>query len=232
MAEGLCLVHTASCAAGRAPAAARRLRWVGEMPLRNGLERHVALACAVQLAVVAGLAGLGFAGVALAAAIGAALGGVAVRDALPRAPAATAMLALGGLGMTLGWCVDAGLSGAHALLDPLWCGSPAGPAGHGHVVSWMNAGMLALGLPAARLARPRCTPHPARTLVCAVAMVAGMAAGSRLAAGLAPALAASAAVALEYAAMLLGMGAGMAAAEAWPRLAPGTAVRARRAPPS
>lgn len=172
----------------------------------------VVVACAGQVAVAALLAGLSAPFVATACALGAALGATVARPALRRAPAAVAMLALGGLGMTLGWWVDLALAGTAIPLDTLWCRS-SGAGAAGHFVSWMNAGMLALGLPAAHLAQRDHGHGGSAALACALAMLAGMSAGSWLAARLAPALGPSAAVAVDYAAMLLGMVAGMAVAE-------------------
>lgn len=172
----------------------------------------VIAACAGQVAVAAMLAGLAAPFVVAACALGAALGATVARPALRRAPAAVAMLALGGLGMTVGWWVDLTLAGAPAPLDTLWCRS-SGAGAAGHLASWMNAGMLALGLPAARLAQRDHGHGGGAALTCALAMLAGMSAGSWLAARLAPGLGPSAAVAVDYAAMLLGMVAGMAVAE-------------------
>jgi hypothetical protein len=197
---------------------------------------HAALAA--QGACVAALAGFGPRGALAGAALGAVLGAVALGPALRRAPAGTAMLALGGLGMTLGWWADLGFASAAQLAaharapaDPAWCRAPAGLAllaglpGLGHAVSWMNAGMLALGLPAAAAARRAGHAHAhggLATLGCAAAMVAGMTAGSHGAARLAAALSPGAAVVLDYAAMTIGMAAGMALFEA-------AAQRVRRA---
>jgi hypothetical protein len=172
----------------------------------------VVAACAGQVAVAAMLAGLTAPFVAAACALGAALGATVARSALRRAPAAAAMLALGGLGMTLGWWADLALAGTPVSLDTLWCRS-SGAGAAGHLASWMNAGMLALGLPAARLAQRDHGHGGGAALTCALTMLAGMSAGTWLAARLAPGLGPSAAVAVDYAAMLLGMVAGMAVAE-------------------
>jgi len=186
-------------------------------------------ALAAQLALLAWLAGLGVAGALAAAALGLAFGGFALRRAATRWPGAVAMLALGGLGMTLGWWADLGFTSAaataahaRAASDPLWCRAPAAAAslaglpGLGHVVSWMNAGMLVFGMPAVALAHrasDAAARHAAGELVaCALAMIAGMTAGSRLALLGAQRLDPTAIVLLDYAGMLAGMALGMALA--------------------
>ncbi|RIL04761.1 MAG: hypothetical protein DCC71_12995 [Proteobacteria bacterium] len=200
------------------------------MTTRRRPDRKVPLwtaALAAQLGLLGWLAGLGVAGAVASAALGVALGGLVMLRVAARWPGAVAMLALGGLGMTLGWWADLGFASAasvaaHARLpyDPLWCRVPAGLAslagvpGVGHVVSWMNAGMLALGLPAMALARGACGDGTGRTrtelVVCALAMVAGMTAGSHVVLLAAGALAPGAIVLLDWAGMMAGMAIGMA----------------------
>jgi hypothetical protein len=189
------------------------------------MSRLLPLALASQLGLLAWIAGLGAPGAALAAAGGLGVGALAGLQLRERAPDAVAMLAFGGLGMTLGWWADLGLRTAaemaahsRAPVDLLWCRSTAGPAALagvpalGHLLSWMNAGMLALGMPA--VAR---TCRSAR-VACAAAMVAGMYAGSLAAAALATRLSPTEVVLADWLLMSSGMLGGMLVAERVPRL--------------
>lgn len=135
-----------------------------------------------------------------------------------------AMLAVGGLGMTLGWWVDLGCPGAGAAAVPCHeAASGTMPGAHLHLLSWMNAGMLALGLPAMGLALRREDGFAWRAwsgggmlLLSAPAMVAGMLAGS-IVAGIASAtfsLPPTGARLLDWAAMNGGMLAAMPPAHA------------------
>jgi hypothetical protein len=182
-----------------------------------------------QVALLAWIAGLGASGVAAAVAIGAIGAATLIPAALRRVPEATVMLAAGGLGMTAGWWADLGFTTAAAVaaharepLDLVWCKSPAGPASLASLpglrhISWMNLGMLALGMPAVAAARRRASrgdAHGIPTLIaCAAAMSIGMYAGSRGAAAIAPALGAPGVVIADWALMIVGMLAGMAAVE-------------------
>ena len=192
------------------------------------------IALALQLGLLAGVAGLGVSGAVCGAALGLGLGAVAARWLTGRAPVAAAMLAFGGLGMTLGWWADLGFRSAAAVaaharapLDLLWCRGPAGPAslaglpGLGHVFSWMNLGMLALGLPAMAWARRRtaCRHRSGvcAAIGCALAMTLGMTAGSLAAGAIAARLAPAEVVIADWVLMSAGMGIGMAIAERVPR---------------
>jgi hypothetical protein len=173
----------------------------------------------VQAALLGGLVGADAASSAGMLLLGAGVACAIVPPLLRRWPEATAMLALGGLGMTLGWWADQGFRSAAAAaphapaaLDTLWCRTPlAGDAWLGHLLSWMNAGMLALGLPASALARRsrRCAHDAGASVACALAMIAGMTAGSYAAARLAAPLAPPIAVLGDWLGMTLGMLAGM-----------------------
>jgi hypothetical protein len=189
-------------------------------------ETFVALACAGQAALLARLAG---ADSGLAAGVFAlvAVASLAVAPALLRRwPEATAMLAIGGFGMTLGWWADLGFRSAAELaphtpaaLDPLWCWSPGSAYAAlplGHLWSWMNAGMLAFGLPATARAhgQRRESASAIAALACALAMIAGMTAGSVLAARLVASFPAPLAVLGDWLGMSAGMLAAMAAVRA------------------
>lgn len=178
----------------------------------------VAIGLIGQAAVVARIAGFGAAGTLplLAAAVAAA-------TLLARASPATAvMIGWGGLGMTLGWWADLGFRSAvdvaqHNGIDAIWCRAPAlGTAWHavpglGHLASWMNAGMLLFGVPAAA-----CCLRPAPLLRCTLGMILGMSAGSRLAAGVASGLDPTTAVLVDQAFMSAGMVGGMLGIERLP----------------
>lgn len=107
------------------------------------------------------------------------------------------MLTLGGLGMTAGWWIDLGAPGPFAAArdfaaSSVWCASPdlaTHAGGHVHLISWMNAGMLLLGVPvmmAGWRERNGGPPPGASSLarrvlglgLCALAMLAGMMAGA------------------------------------------------------
>ena len=196
-----------------------------------------------QVALLAWIAGLGAGGVAAAVAIGAIGAATLMPAALRRAPEATVMLAAGGLGMTTGWWADldfttasAVAAHAHEPLDLVWCRGPAALAAFpdlGHI-SWMNLGMLALGMPAVTAARRRTGRGDAHGIAalfaCAAAMSIGMSAGARGAAALAPALGASGVVVADWTLMSVGMLAGMAAVKGvhrWLARVAGSAARPR-----
>jgi D-xylose transport system substrate-binding protein len=136
---------------------------------------------------------------------------------------ALAMLALGGLGMTLGWWADLGFASAAALLraDPeaaaagAWCGlaRPDGSAQGGlrlPLLSWMNAGMVVAGALTLRAVRGPSLRHRAGHLALETgAMLAGMNLGALLAARVAGRLPAEVAVVTAHASMNAGMLAGM-----------------------
>ena len=167
-----------------------------------------------QVGIVALIAGLSLLSTAITVAAAAAIT-VALLGYWRRTPAwadmTVAMITLGGLGMTLGWWADLGFAPAagHHM---------AHHAQHNHLqlLSWMNAGMLALGVPAMFLLRHTAVPFDLRRFCCGgmlvigvPAMVAGMMAGYILSRALAAGLAPSIAVILDYLLMMAGMCAGM-----------------------
>jgi len=178
----------------------------------------VAIGLVGQAAAVARIAGFGVAATLpfLAAAVAAA-------TLLARAAPATAvMIGWGGLGMTLGWWADLGFRSAvdvaqHNGIEAIWCRATSlGTAWHvvpglGHLISWMNAGMLLFGVPAAA-----CCLRPAALLRCTLGMILGMSAGSRLAAGVASGLDPAVAVLVDHAFMSAGMVGGMLGIERLP----------------
>jgi hypothetical protein len=194
------------------------------MDSTRGLERASRIALALQLALVAVIAGADAEEACVALLLGAGLA-AAGRPLASRWPEASAMLAIGGLGMTLGWWIDLGFRSAAdvaphgaAALDTIWCRAPLARAGSGlgHLLSWMNAGMLAFGLPAMAWAR-RASPVDrdlCRSLGCALAMIGGMTAGSSGAAWLASPLNPATAVLCDWLGMTAGMLVGMALARA------------------
>jgi hypothetical protein len=180
--------------------------------LARSLPALCVLALAAQAALLALLAGFGTVGAALAAPAGLAAGRAVVAGAGRRAPDLVAMLALGGFGMTLGWWVDLGAGSAAAVapVDTVWCRSSQAHLG---VCSWMNAGMLAFGLPAVVAAQRRrglCGHRGPALLLCGAGMTVGMSAGSALAARLAGSLGPGAFVPVHFALMTAGMLAAMA----------------------
>jgi hypothetical protein len=181
--------------------AVRTLQRMRGVPVRLPLHVLGILGQAFLLSVIGGLGPASSAGLlALAASLALVLA-AAWRVLPPAADMPLAMLTLGGLGMTLGWRADLYASGS-------WCasGTPA-------LMSWMNAGMLALGVPAMRwLGRD---PSRCSTLACLVAapwMVLGMRLGARLANLLTPWLEADQLLLTDYALMTLGMLLGMVVA--------------------
>lgn len=184
----------------------------------------VAAGLLAQAALLVPLAGAGV-GTAAILAAGAALAAAIAATAWPRlaphARASLAMLAAGGSGMTLGWWADLGFASAADALRAApeaaaWCGlalqGDHALPGVAHLLSWMNAGMLAAGALGMRFAGARavaaCGGAVVRTAD-ALAMVAGMSAGAALATSLARALPAEAAVVGAHALMNAGMLAGM-----------------------
>ena len=188
------------------------------------LEISIAVALSAQTAVLAGLMGAGSEATSLAGLLGAVVAAVGIPLLSRRRPEPTAMFAIGGLGMVLGWWADLGFQSAAeaaphaaAALDTIWCRSPLGDeTGSGHLLSWMNAGMLAFGLPASAVAH-RLSPsahEPGTSFSCALAMIAGMTAGSFVASRLALSLEPAQAVLVDWLGMMVGMLAGMAAVRA------------------
>jgi len=173
----------------------------------------VAAGLLAQGALLVPLAGAGTAA-GLRLVTGAALAGVLAAVAWPRlaspARASLAMLAAGGFGMTLGWWADLGF-GSAAAAGPdaaAWCGlAPGGGLPGLHLLCWMNAGMLAAGALAMRIAHGRRAPGAAAAD--ALAMALGMSGGAALAVRVAPSLSAEAAVVSAHALMNAGMLAGM-----------------------
>lgn len=175
-----------------------------------------------QIVVVARIAGLGFATAWPLIAAGVAGAALVAR----RSPATAWMIGWGGFGMTLGWWADLDFRSAidiagHGTIDAIWCRAPAldagahGAASLGHLLSWMNAGMLLAGVPAGAWWMSR-----ASLLRCTIGMLVGMSAGAQLAAIVAADLHPIAAVIADYVAMSVGMGIGMVAFERlpWPRV--------------
>ena len=124
-----------------------------------------------------------------------------------------AMVTLGGLGMNLGWWADLGFTAAPSGAG---CCAAALSESPLHLLSWMNGGMLLLGVPAMFLVRRRPEPFDLRRWCCTgmlvlgvPGMVVGMVAGSVLAGSVTAGWPTEAAVMLDYAAMMLGMCAGM-----------------------
>jgi len=171
-----------------------------------------------QAAVVVRIAGLDPAAMWPLGASAAAVATLLMRTA----PATASMIGWGGLGMTLGWWADLGFQSAADVarlhgIDAIWCRAPAlGALGHevpgfGHFVSWMNAGMIAFGMPVAAFGLP-----PASLLRCTIGMILGMSGGSLLASRVASGLAPAAAVLVDYTLMSAGMYLGMIAVERLP----------------
>ena len=139
-----------------------------------------------------------------------------------------AMVTIGGFGMNLGWWADLGFqdgvvgqgpSEAVACSDNMACGHVPHPCsacqGLG-IATWMNLGMLALGVPAMFWARHQHVPWSWRRWCCSgmlllgvPGMVLGMMAGSILCLRLFPHLEPSTMVVLHYLFMMIGMCAGM-----------------------
>jgi hypothetical protein len=198
------------------------------------------------LLALAGFDGMGIgAGALVVAGVGCALG----PRALARAPAMVAMVAIGGLGMLLGWWADLGFrTGAafaeHARmpLDTIWCRAPAGPAALAGLpefglASWMDLGMLTFGVPARLAAGGRRRGGVVRTLACGAAMLVGMRLGCHMASSLGASLAPPLAVLADYAGMMGGMAIAMALVAQIPRHAaiatsaqPSTVTRKPAAP--
>lgn len=214
----------------------------------------LAIACfaagVVQGGLLLGLAGFDAAGIAAGALVVAGVACALGPRAFARAPATVAMVAIGGLGMLLGWWADLGFRtgaafAAHARtpLDTIWCRAPAGaaalsglpPLGLG--VSWMDLGMLAFGVPASLAAGRHRRGGVAGALVCGVAMLAGMRAGCHVVSSIGASLAPPLAVLADYAGMMGGMAIAMALVAQIPRQAeiatsaqPSTVTRKPAAP--
>ena len=128
----------------------------------------------------------------------------------PWADMTLGMVTLGGFGMALGWWADLGFDTGLAATCP--CVTPSGT----QVMTWMNAGMLALGVPAMYLLRHTWMRFRWSRWCCSgmllfgvPGMVIGMLAASRLLHGIDPDLSASMLVVVDMAAMLFGMVVGM-----------------------
>jgi len=120
------------------------------------------------------------------------------------------MVTVGGFGMALGWWADVGFDTGLAATCP--CVTPSGT----QFATWMNAGMLALGVPAMFLLRHTWMRFRWRRWCCSgmlvfgvPGMVIGMLAASRLLHGWNPAIDPSLLVVADMGAMLLGMVVGM-----------------------
>lgn len=120
------------------------------------------------------------------------------------------MLTLGGFGMALGWWADLGFDTGLAATCP--CATAKGM----RLASWMNGGMLLLGVPAMYLLRHTWQRFRWRKWCCGgmlvlgvPGMVLGMFAASTLVRGADLAVAPATLVVIDMAAMLLGMAAGM-----------------------
>jgi hypothetical protein len=165
-------------------------------------------AVAGQAFVLARIAGLGPG--ATCALVGAAAGlGALLLTAARRRPVSLgmplAMLTVGGLGMALGGWLD-------LQVARIWCTAEIGPHPGHALVSWMNAGMLGLGLPAMRalgraVARPACGASD--LLLAAPCMVLGMTLGGQLACALAAGAGPLPHVLADHAGMSAGMLLGM-----------------------
>lgn len=203
-----------------------------------------------QSGLLFGLAGADAAGIAAGSVVVAGLACALGPRLLARAPATVAMVAIGGLGMLLGWWADLGFRtgasfAAHARMpiDTIWCRAPAGPAALaglpalGLPGSWMDLGMLAFGVPASLLAGGHRRGGAARAVACGLVMLVGMRVGCRLAASIGGALAPPLAVLADYAGMMGGMALAMALLDQIPRHAaiatsaqPSTVTRKPAAP--
>jgi len=168
-----------------------------------------------QIAIVAAIANLSGGQAAVSLGLGA-LAAWALLRAWPRLPAwadmTLAMVTLGGLGMNLGWWADLGFSPSPGGAPCCGGGEEALPS----VASWMNAGMLLLGVPAMFLVRRRWRRFRWGSWCCGgmvllgiPGMVVGMLAGSVLAGQLTTTWSPAARVFADYLCMLAGMCAGM-----------------------
>lgn len=207
-------------------------------------------AAVAQGGLLFGFAGFDAAGVAAGALMAAGLACAAGPGSFARAPATVAMLAIGGLGMLLGWWADLGFrtgaefaAHARAPIDSIWCRSTGAGAelsslpGLGLVVSWMDLGMLAFGVPASLAAATHRRSGAAGALVCGVAMIAGMRVGCHAAAVVGASLPPPLAVLAEWAGMMAGMAIAMGLVAQIPRHAaiatsaqPSTVTRKPAAP--
>jgi heavy metal translocating P-type ATPase len=169
-----------------------------------------------QVAVVAAIANLGGWQVAVALGVGV-LAAWALLRVWPHLPAwadmTLAMVTLGGLGMNLGWWADLGFAPSPSGAPCCGGGEEVLPS----VGSWMNAGMLLLGVPAMFLVRHTWRRFRWGNWCCGgmvllgiPGMVAGMIAGSVLAGELTATWSPVARVFVDYGAMLAGMCTGMA----------------------
>lgn len=132
-----------------------------------------------------------------------------------------AMVTLGGLGMNFGWWADLGFTPAVAGSDiPSCCARRVAALATGHLatglLSWMNIGMLLLGVPAMYLLRHTLERFDLRRWCCSgmlvvgvPGMVIGMMAGSILAARLTTGMSPAVMVLVDYLLMMLGMVVGM-----------------------
>lgn len=160
-----------------------------------------------------------------------------LRRLRPHGERVLAMISLGGLGMTLGWWADLGFPGSPELAAATaWCRA-SGP--HSPLLSWMNAGMLLVGVAAMRGVSRRddaaaCAPGALGLAVAAAGMTAGMLAGSSLLGWLAVPLALGERVHRlgDWLAMIAGMVGGMLLAQwALARVSAALPDAKRRVPP-
>ncbi|MEM8883277.1 MAG: heavy metal translocating P-type ATPase [Planctomycetota bacterium] len=183
------------------PAPWRRLLWVHALSL---------LGMAAVTAVLADLGPLGWTAMLL----GAAAGTWALARWWTKAPPwldmTLGMVTAGGFGMAVGWWADLGFDMGLAATCP--CAEPSGTM----LFTWMNAGMLLLGVPAMYLLRHTWHRFRFRKWCCGgmlvfgvPGMVLGMIAASTLLHGAALDLSGSTLVLLDMGAMLLGMVIGM-----------------------
>jgi len=213
-----------SCA-GRGQAWRLQIRWaMADLVLVAALSAGF-LGQALALCGIAGLTGEAAALTVAAFCALATTAPVFSRRLAPCHEMGVAMLSLGGLGMTLGWWVDLGCPGAGAAaLAP--CHAAASDGSLGSVLrlgSWMNVGMLVLGLPAMAVALRRGEGFAWRSwtgggllALSAPAMLAGMIAGCVVARALGGPLAlpAGGTRVFEWAGMNAGMLAAMPPAHA------------------
>ncbi len=208
-------------AAAAAPAPLKEV--AAALPLQRpdvmrGIQTVQMLAWAGGGVVLAAIAGLGLLETAALLMLFAVSGGWIVSQCgklPPWADMTWSMVALGGFGMNLGWWADLGFTGGAAAAGACAC-CAAADGGPVALLSWMNAGMLALGVPAMFLLRYRPQPWSWRKWCCSgmlfigvPGMVVGMGIGSSAAvtwlSGAEPALAQLGHYLLMMAGMVVGM---------------------------
>jgi len=193
----------------RAPARTRPRARARNRPL---LAVHGAslVGMAAVTAVLADLGWTGWAGLFLAAAAGTAALALWWERAPKWLDMTLGMITAGGFGMALGWWADLSFDTGLAATCP--CAEPGGT----RLLTWMNGGMLLLGVPAMYLLRHTIEPFRFRKWCCGgmlvfgvPGMILGMMAGSVLVHGAGLPWSPSALVLADMGAMLLGMAAGM-----------------------